>query len=83
MSNKFLKQYPNLWVPCIGDTIRIIKAFGFDEKETDEWIYKKGDTGTIVKIWTNTILYSVYFKIYEKTYFVYKDEMELINKNHE
>jgi hypothetical protein len=76
--NKFLEQYPALWVPKVGDRVRIIKL-------VDNGHYQIGDVGVIYGVSgdLNLIAYAYYIKfdnhIIDKRYsWVLKNEMELI-----
>lgn len=48
MKNKFLDQYPQLRDPKVGDKILITQSKFSDLY--NEFLYEKGDTGTIVSI---------------------------------
>ena len=50
--NKFVKQYPQLWIPNVGDKIRIIK-YTF---ETNKKCFSIGDIGIIVCVLHTVVL---------------------------
>lgn len=47
--NKFIKKYPQFWIPKEGDRVQVKQLMNDEHKVVDEWAaYKKGDSGTIV-----------------------------------
>jgi hypothetical protein len=88
-TNKFLKQYPQLWEPKIGDIIKIRKCINIRKHPTDDLEYKIGDTGIISEIdhspyFKGENLYKIEFhnKIvsYDMSY-VYREEIELYHED--
>ena len=81
--SKFLKQYPALWTPKIGDRIRVIKVLDGDRKEVEKWDYTKNDTGIITHSLLNQYdeyVYNIKFDSYSPCFTVYKEEIEPVNE---
>jgi hypothetical protein len=72
--NKFLERYPELWVPSIGDRVRVIKLCAPGE-------YKIGYTGKITHIWDFGDVHTIYdieFSNIEDEQRLYREEFEII-----
>ena len=76
--NKFIKKYPQFWVPAVGDRVQVKIALdsNFTEVNDSKWDYKVGDKGIIMDI----VLHFVYirFDITNLVYCLYREEVELI-----
>jgi DUF1009 family protein len=77
--NKFLKQYPQLWFPKVGDKIRIIRLLDMDKTEIQKWHYNKNEVGKIQYIYKNREGWDVYDIVFcsGKVEPVYREEFEL------
>jgi hypothetical protein len=87
--NKFLERYPALWEPRIGDRVRIISVYDFNNTRIDtssssfSWYYQIGDVGIIEETESSNsgyILYHILFDRNNKMYVTYRHEIELINE---
>jgi hypothetical protein len=80
--NKFLEQYPALWVPKVGDRVEIVQVLDGQRNPVINWKYKINDTGTIVQTQSNDRgtewIYDIYFEKYTTIFPVYREEIELI-----
>jgi hypothetical protein len=76
VSNKFLELYPELYLPKVGDRVRITKL-------TAPSGHAIGDTGIVARIWeypNHVCLYSIKFdivKVEDGCY--YRNEIEIIH----
>jgi hypothetical protein len=83
--NKFLKTYPQLWEPKVGDYIRIKMCLNTRKLISYSTEYDIGDTGTIARIsnspfFDNEKVYRIEFHdkdIEDDLSYVYFEEMEL------
>jgi len=76
--NKFLKQYPQLWTPKVGDKIRIIKVLNehreiITKDQYERMGYAIGFIGIIIVVPPNNILnidntYTIDFEINGHTF---------------
>jgi hypothetical protein len=72
--NKFIKQYPKLWLPQIGDKVKVVQVLSADGTPTDELSYNIGDIGVITE---NDREMVIDIKIGRRYYTVYRREVEL------
>ena len=79
MTNKFLKLYPKLWVPKIGDQVCVKQVLDGDHKifqpnKSNIWYYNIGDIGVIHEI--NSLTYRIHFLRIDEYWSVYHEEVE-------
>jgi hypothetical protein len=76
--NKFLKLYPQLRDPDIGDKIKIVQVLNARKCPVDKWYYSINDVGTLVYINSTESVYEIYFELYANSFPVYREEFEII-----
>jgi len=82
--NKFLSKYPNLWIPKIGDKVRVIQVLDslgdiVTNPSEKGWSYNTNDIGFILKI--STIVYDICLVKNNDIVTVYKQEVELCSND--
>jgi len=88
MKNKFLSLYPVLWVPCVGDKVRVNKIIDGVGRVVTRHIssrgaygYIIGDIGEIIVVISEPLL-AVQFQT-GVSRVLFKSELELLINSHE
>jgi hypothetical protein len=78
--NKFLKKYPQFWVPKVGDTFRIVQVLNLRREPVTDWNYAIGDEGEIIENNINWFVVRIHNlnHMHNRRTAVYREEIELI-----
>lgn len=76
--NKFIKKYPQFWVPAVGDRVQVKIALDGNRTEVNDshWDYHVGDKGIIMDIGLHLVY--IRFDITNRVHCLYREEVELI-----
>ena len=76
--NKFIKKYPQFWIPKEGDRVQVKITLDINRIEVNdpEWDYQVGDKGTIIDIGLYFLI--IRFDNTNQVHCLYREEVELI-----